>query len=287
LWQRSLLAFSLYFTVPRRIGDAREAGMGTAASLVASGLLALGVVACTTPANPPRVAQADTTEEASDAPTSAAPRLAAAIADAPPAAKNDAEPTPTACAGEATIKGAKTCLPPSGYVKKLCGAVYPDVALSLFGKGTPWTRLWLSGDVEAWNASGGLTTRTKLAFDEELIVLARHASTGGIVQTGSAASYDVLRWDGSCVSVQEGEITTRKPPAPKAAAVPWQRLDDGTRRALFTSAKVKASHEGMTKACGEAGDDKKPCEKAERAFAQAVAEHVRGGASLPTPARRP
>jgi len=205
--------------------------------------------------------------------------------------KVEPETIPTACAGEQALKDTKVCLPPGVFAKKLCGGIYPEVALSMFTKGTPWTRVWLAGDVEAWNASGGLTHRANLAFDEEVIVLSRHSAggSGGIVMTGAMASYDVLRWDGTCVSVMEGELTTRRPPAPKPAAVPWSRLEETTRRALLASPKVKATHDSLDKACASVSSsaEKKTCEKADRAFARAVADFVRGGATLPTPARRP
>src|SRR6266850_2537536 len=80
-----------------------------------------------------------------------------------------------ACASEGQLKDTKTCLPPPAFAKKLCGGIYPEVALGLFVKGTPWTRVWLAGDVDAWNASGGLTHRAKLVFDEEVVVLSKHA----------------------------------------------------------------------------------------------------------------
>lgn len=212
------------------------------------------------------------------------------VVDSP--AKAEPETIPTACVGEQAIKNAKACLPPGVFARKLCGGIYPEVALSMFAKGTPWTRIWLAGDVEAWNASGGLTHRAKLAFDEEVIVLSRHSAGGGgggIVMTGAMASFDVLRWDGTCVSVMEGELTTRRPPAPKPATVPWSRLEETTRRALLTSPKVKATHDSLDKACGSVSSPaaKKSCDKADKAFTNAVAEFVRGGGALPTPARRP
>jgi hypothetical protein len=213
----------------------------------------------------------------------------AAKVDGPSAeeVRAQAEPIPSTCEGEGAIKNAKLCVVPKTFAKKLCSGVYPEVALSMFAKGTPWTRLWLAGDVEAWNASGGRTARTKLSFDEEVVILAKHgaAQTGGIVMTGAMASYDVLRFDGSCVSVLEGELTTARPPTPKPAFVPWTRLEEATRHALLASPKVKASEAAFEKACNMA--DKKSCEKAERAFTQAVLEHVRSGAALPEPSRRP
>jgi hypothetical protein len=200
------------------------------------------------------------------------------------------EPLPSACSAEGSIKDTKACLPPTTFAKKLCGGSYPEVALSLFAKGTPWTRVWLAGDVDAWNASGkGLTHRAKLAFDEEVIVLSRHgaASTGGIVMTGAQASFEVVRSDGTCVSVMEGEITTKRPPAPKPASVPWTRLEEGTRKALLASPKVKTSLDALAKACANASTDRKACDKADRTFSASVLDTVRAGATLPLPSRRP
>lgn len=206
--------------------------------------------------------------------------------EAPVPEKPEPEAIPTACDGESKLKDVTACLPPSSFAKKLCDGIYPEMALAIFAKGTPWTRVWLAGDVEAWNASGGRTHRTLLAFDEEVVVLSRHASSG-IVMTGAGASYDVLRWDGTCVSIVEGELTTRRPPTPKPAAVPWNRLDEATRQALLASPKVKLARASFDKACTSAPADTKSCEKADKAFTRAVVEYVRGGAELPVPSRRP
>jgi hypothetical protein len=266
---------------------------------VLSGLLALSSVACAaTPAGPTRLAQA-TGPEASDATPIAGRSTTLALgiggaaeeSHADDAKADEPAPLPTTCGAEATIKDAKLCLPQAAYAKKLCTSTYPEVALGLFGKGTPWTRVYLAGDVEAWNASGGRTHRAKLAFDEEVIVLGKHGAGagGGIVMTGAQSSYDVLRWDGSCVSVMEGELTTRRPPAPKPADVPFSRLEESTRHALLATPKVKSTHEALFKACTSVSSpaEKKACEKADKAFSLAIVEAVRAGAPLPAPARRP
>jgi hypothetical protein len=231
-----------------------------------------------------------------------------------------AEAIPSTCSSEQPVKNVKACLPPPAFVKKLCTGSFPEVAIGMFSKGTPWTRLWLAADVDAWNASAGnFTHRAKLAFDEEVLVLSRHAaaSVGGIVMTEAQASYDVLRWDGSCVSITEGELTAKPPPKAHPSPLLWGRLEETTRRALLTSSKVKTSHAALEKACvasaekaGEVAMSSPPppstkpkkarggksgpatpvraCDKADRAFAQAVADFVRtGDVSLPTPERRP
>src|SRR6187399_3087696 len=52
-------------------------------------------------------------------------------------------------------KGKSECVPPSGWVKRLCDDVYPDVALHMFKPGTPWKRLYMLARAEPFNASGG------------------------------------------------------------------------------------------------------------------------------------
>lgn len=251
-----------------------------------SGAMVIGAIACA----PPKTAM-----PAAAAPAAQA-RLATAIGEpeeSPRAPKvEEPEAVPDDCGAEATFgKGTKLCMPADAYARKLCGGIYPEVALALHAKGTPFTRLYLAGDVEAWNASGGLTHRARLAFDEEVIVLAKHApgGSGGVVMTGMQASYDVLRWDGTCVSVMEGEITAKRPPAPKPAPIPYDRLEEPTRRALLASPKVKAARDALGKACASVSTDaeKKKCEKADRAFVQSIVDHVRSGGALPAPARRP
>lgn len=195
-------------------------------------------------------------------------------------------PIPTACEGEGA-----SCVPPKEFVKRLCASRYPEVALAMFAGGSPWTRVYLAGDVDAWNASGGLAHRAKVAFDEEVIVLAKRApaANGGIVMTGVQASYDVLRWDGTCVSLMQGEITTKKPPAPKPAPLGFSHLEESTRRALLAQPKVKAALDAIGKECASVStpQEKKRCEKADKAFTSAIVGYVRGGGALPEPARRP
>jgi hypothetical protein len=279
------------------------AKVGRVVSGLGGGLLALTLAGCAAaPVAPTKVAQANAAMTSDAAPASGrATTLALGIGNAAEehgdsAKPEEPAPLPTTCGADGSIKDTKLCLPDAAYAKKLCSGVYPEVALGLFGKGTPWTRIYLAGDVEAWNASGGRTHRAKLAFDEEVLVLGKHgaAAGGGIVMTGAQASYDVLRWDGTCVSVMEGEITTRRPPAPKPAEVAFSRLEETTRHALLAAPKVKSTHDALFKACSALSSpsatttDKKSCEKADKAFSMAIVETVRTGtAALPSPARRP
>lgn len=267
-------------------------------SIALAAVLGLSAAACAgRPAAPARIAETKAVQTSDATPaTGRSTTLATAISG--DAARDEAKadeptPIPSSCEAEGTIKDAKLCMPDRAYAKKLCGGIYPEVALGLFGKGTPFTRVYLAGDVEAWNASGGRTHRAKLAFDEEVLVLAKNgaAATGGIVMTGAQNSYDVLRWDGSCVSIMDGELTTKRPPAPKPAELAFSRLEEATRHALLEAPKVKATHAALGKACvisaTATSADKKACLKADKAFSQAIVESVRSGAALPAPARRP
>jgi hypothetical protein len=222
--------------------------------------------------------------------------IAPAAAPEPPAAEEEAAPSepaalPTACA-EGTNE--PMCMPDVDFAKRLCGGVFPDVALTLLGKDQPWTRMYMTGDYEAWNASGGMATRARLAFDEEVLVVAhRQMRPGGIVMTGAGATYDVLRWDGTCVSVEANEITQKKPPQPRAAPIPWRRLGEATRIALLSQPKVQAGQKLVEKECGAAPTAtgakaaQTKCDRADAAFDKAIVDFVRSGGALPAPARRP
>lgn len=247
-------------------------------------MLILGAGCATTRSGEPNAPARNTIAAAIVEPTEADP---ARSPDGPDrsAARPEPESVPTACATEGTPKTGKVCMVGAAYTKKLCAGIYPEVALELFAKGTPFTRAYLRGDVDAWNASGGLTHRAQLAFDEEVLVLAKHDAGGGIVMTGSQASYDVLRWDGTCVSITQGEMTMQRPPSPKPSPISWTRLDESARRALLESPKVKSSQGAIDEAC--TSGDAKACDRATTALSRAIAEYVRGGGSIPAPPRRP
>lgn len=144
----------------------------------------------------------------------------------------------------------------------------------MFRKGTAWQRGYASRDIDAWYASGGRTSSVRLAFDEELLVLRHRGQTGAAIVSG-ADSYDVLRWDGTCVSLQSEEISWKRPPSAKQARVPWKLLDMSTREALMSDARVRKSLERRTRACAEGSED--DCGRAESALSRAVVESVRTG----------
>lgn len=245
-------------------------------------LLSLSAAGCGSAKPPPPPAKPA-------APAKAPSRPASADGDA--AAKEAAEKAkdaasrqiPTACAEGGD---GKVCLPPTSFVKRLCGGFHPDIALTLFAKGTPFTRAYAAREVEAWNASGGASSSDKLAADEEVLILyQRIPETGGMVVSGSGGGYDVLRWDGSCASLMSEEVRLKAPAKPKYAAIPWKSLDEKTRAALEANEKVSKGVTERRKECKGAtmGGVSLKCEKADKAMSALIVEYVRGGGSLPPP----
>jgi hypothetical protein len=226
----------------------------------------------------------------SSSPPLPAPTATAPPASAAPSAKPEEKPAaelPTSC----ETKADKWCLPPAAFVQRLCRGVFPNVALAMFAKGTPWTRVYLRvKSVEAWNASGGLPSSGQIIFEEELLVLAhRQAATGGMKVSGAGGSLDVLRWDGSCASLMEEEITTLSHGAPKHAKVSWRSLDEAIQNALLSDEKIVKALDDRKRECkGATTSDESPkCEKADAKFNDLVVAHVRSGGTIPPPAKVP
>jgi hypothetical protein len=205
----------------------------------------------------------------------ALPRVEANVTPAPSAAGSGREPTsnvPTQCADKAS----DLCIPPPAFTNRLCAKPHQDLALTLLGKGSPFTRLYLRARVD------------ELAFDEEVLAVRFHAQPkGGMVVGSGNGTYDVLRWDGSCSTGVEAEVFTRaRPPRPRAAHVQWHRIGDRTQNSLVGSSEaVKRAHARRGKECKGAmsGDVSAACEKADAALVDAVVDYARTTGSLPTP----
>ncbi|HLK37576.1 MAG TPA: hypothetical protein VKU41_12540 [Polyangiaceae bacterium] len=188
---------------------------------------------------------------------------------------DDAAPSrlPLKCADPS----AAVCAPPGDFVDRLCARPHQDLALALFAKATPFTRLYLRGKLD------------ELAFDEEVLALRFRAPPKNGVVVGSAnGSYDVLRWDGTCATGVEAEMITRaRPPRPRTARVKWHRMAGPTQDALVAASDaIKQARTRRGKECKGAmtGDVSAACEKADQALADSVVDYVRsGGGGLPEP----
>jgi len=199
--------------------------------------------------------------------------------------EDDGKTIPEACAGEGA------CQMPRAFVKRLCSGVFPELALFFFQKGTPWRRAYVSvKEAAPFNGLGGPSAEEKLTFEEELLVLLeRKADTGGMQVSGAGSSFDVLRWDGTCATLSAEEVRLQGPSKPKHALIPWRILEDSTQTALLANeglAKVAAERKKECKGA-TMGTVSAKCEKADKALNDLVVEVVRGGTTVPKPAKVP
>ena len=238
---------------------------------VAAGFLCLAACggASEKPAAPPT-----TSTSAASAPKS--------VASAAPESESHA--IPGGCARGVT----DPCVPEGNWERRLCNGSFPDVALLLMSKAMPFTHAFLRGDVDGWNAEGA-SARAKLKFDEEVLVLEKRSGDSGGMQLSGSGGFQVMRWDGNCYTLGEGEVTTHRPPAPKSAPIAWRYLESATKDALLNDAHVKAAYDKRNHECKGAvsGDVTLTCQKADEALSAAVVAAVRSGATVPTPQHVP
>lgn len=242
--------------------------------------VAFAPAACGGSAKPAETAPEPEPSAAESAPQ---PAEAKEASPQPEADDSDIGKIPTQCAQKGDV-----CLPAEGFVQKLCEESHPNIALHMFKKGSPWTRGYLTRKTNAWNASGGASDNSELAFDEEVIILRhRAAAAGGIQVSGASGGYDALRWDGSCVTLASEELTRRLPPKAKAATVTWRWLDDAVQESLRTNEKVDAAYKARRKECKGAtmGTVSLKCVKADAKLSEVIVEHVRGGGELAKPSK--
>jgi hypothetical protein len=236
------------------------------------------LVACGSSAPPPAAP-----EPALSADEPAASAAAAPSAE-PVAAKEESLAVPASCS-------ANPCVMPPAVAKKLCSKANPDVAIALFAKDTPWTRVYVNvTKADSYNGQGGPSSEQKLTFDEELLVLAeRNTDLGGMKVSGAGGAYDTMRWDGTCATLSQAEVTARKPPRAKHAVLPWRFLADATQRALRQDAKTASLVDDRKKQCKgvTSGVVSLACEKTDRALNDRIVEAVRGGLAVPLPAMLP
>jgi hypothetical protein len=187
-------------------------------------------------------------------------------------------------------RGKRECVPPPGWVKRLCDDVYPDVALNMFKKGTRWERLYMLARAEPFNASGGASLLgDKMEPGEEVIALKRRDNNGEL-QVGDNAGYDVLRWNGACATIHDGDFS-REPPRQGIvySKIEWRRLSLDVRKALEAQPDIAAAQSTRRKACKGMGygDVGKDCEVDDRKFMDAIIAYVSDGGEVPAPSRVP
>jgi hypothetical protein len=219
--------------------------------------------------------------------SSEAPQVAAAKTEEAPAPSGDLSEIPKKCA-DGHADG--ICAPPRDFVRTLCdGYPKPDIALVMFNKNSPFTRVWMNRNMEGWYTSGQQSTSAKLIFDEELVVLAHpKPKAGGMVIGNGGTNYDVLRIDGVCSSVEPEAISTRRPPSPKFASVPWQHLEKNVRDVLLADPNISKADTNRRKECKgttSLGVISPKCAKADDQLTYAIAAYVTQGGTSPMPKR--
>ncbi|HWA72322.1 MAG TPA: hypothetical protein VG937_08315 [Polyangiaceae bacterium] len=198
--------------------------------------------------------------------------------------KAEPPPFPQKCASR---KG--ECLPPQDWVKKLCDGIYPDLALHLFGPDTPWKRLYMLARAEPFNASGGMSLMgDPMQPGEEVLALHRRNNDGEF-RVGENAGYDVLRWNGACATIHDGDFTSSRPAQLKHAQIEWRRLELPVRQALEAEPSIGAVYERRHERCkGKVvGNITEDCEHFDQLLMDVIVYHVRSGAKLPMPSKFP
>lgn len=239
---------------------------------------------------PPATEPAGDGADGASAATAAAPSAPADSATASAAARPEAaakKGLPTECGSN---EGGY-CTPPRGFAKKICGGDFPTAALVMFSGSAPWTHAFLTMKVKGWSASGGGAAGEELPQGEEVVVLERRVTgdMGGMQVSGPQGSYEVLRWDGSCVTLHEGELSRDAPAKPKNARIVWNSIEMDTRDALRNDPAVEAAYVKHRKECKgvSMGDVSSKCVDADRAINDAITKYIRSGAKLPEPNKLP
>jgi hypothetical protein len=186
-------------------------------------------------------------------------------------------------------RGKKECVPPPGWVKRLCDDVYPDVALNMFKPGTRWKRLYMLARAEPFNASGGASLLgDKLERGEEVIALKRRDNNGEM-QVGDNAGYDVLRWNGACATIHDGDFSHDRPRNIVHSKIEWRRLGLDVRKKLEDQPGISAAQNARRKACkgmnlGQVSGD---CETFDKRLMEEIVQYVQDGGDIPLPSRLP
>lgn len=247
----------------------------------------LALIGCAGSTPPARTETAQSQRETPAEPARAEKPKASPDAERAPAPKATATTThdlPTECASTGP------CVPPAHFAESMCKGNYPTVALAMFHKSAPWQRKWVNvRTLEAVNAFGGSSGGGPLTFGEEVVLLRSQQAGGQGMQLSGGEDVEILRWNGSCVTVRESELVEYVPGLPKHAPIVWAYLDESTQEALLANKTIANAREGQRRECkGSSKRDLSPsCEKAAGALDSAIVIAVRKGLTLPMPEKRP
>lgn len=186
------------------------------------------------------------------------------------------------------------CLPPESFVNKLCSGIHPELALHMFRGGSPWKRLYSRATAPAFNGAGGPSiSDERVQRGEELIALRRNTdakrSKTGEMSIGATAGYDLLRWNGSCVTLHDGEFSSKPPRRGlRHANVDWRSLGDAVQSTLREDELIGRAIVARRKECRgiTLGNVSRKCVEQEKSLVAAIVDYVRAGGNLPVPNER-
>ncbi len=182
---------------------------------------------------------------------------------APPASSIDA-----IVAGCVRAKGVKACSITPKEVTEVCSSVSPTRAAHLFVRNEKLALGYLTRNMATWSTAAKVrSTMSNASFDEEVLVLAERRSRGGVIVSGAAVSYEVLRWDGTCATLMGNELTYAKAPLP-VRGVRIERLELDAQEALLSDPRIHQASDRADAACKKEGSQK--CEVARRQLGAAV-----------------
>lgn len=185
------------------------------------------------------------------------------------------------------------CTPPRAFAEKVCSSKYPELALFLFSRGTPWQRMYVKAEsVEPVNTYDGERSDRWLAFGEEVIVLREHGpgASQKVVVSGPS-DVDVLRWDGTCATIRKEMLVSYVPAPMDSVRIIWRYLDADVQQALLADELVVRAQDSERKSCrgSSVKHPSEPCEKAMKRLTDVIVLALKRdkGVVLAMPEARP
>jgi hypothetical protein len=192
----------------------------------------------------------------------------------------EAPDIPTYCASKS-----KPCVPAPEFVDALCRKGYPSVAPYLFQKHTPFVREYVKCKSCEVQAPTRGHDKPALSFAEELLLLRVITELPDKPKQPAKESYELLRWDGTCVKLAKRDVVSYLPGNPEAAPIEFDDFDTTMRSALLRDKRIEASHAAREAYCTEPkGAD---CARSRKALSDQVIKSIRLGLRLPMPRDRP
>ena len=192
------------------------------------------------------------------------------------AAEQEARSLPASC------EGSSPCTMPKDFGGRLCQGAAAEVAMHLFAPGSPWQRVYVKRAFKAWHV-GGRGEMRDLKSGEEVLVVKQGGNSGSMDLGGRA--FDVLRWDGTCVSLMEDEISFQRPPSAVPANITFAKLAPEFQEYLAADKPVGSLLSNQKRLCEDKKAEKEPgktkCELARRQLSQGIARVVASGKPLP------